>query len=424
MRKVLKKNKQQALISVEAINEAADNLRSVVKTTPLELNEGLYKKYQCNVFLKREDLQVVRSFKIRGAYHKMASLSSEQLANGVVCASAGNHAQGVALACKLLQCNGKIFMPSTTPNQKISKVRHFGENFVEIELVGDHFDECNDLARVYSKKNSLSFIHPFNDNTIMAGQGTVGKEIFEQSKSPIDFVVVSLGGGGLCSGVGSYFNAVSPLSKIIAVEAAGAPAFHESIKAGRKVLLDDIDGFADGIAVRAVGDITFNICSRIIDKTVLVPEGKICSTILELYNDDAIVVEPAGAISVSALDYMKDEIKGKNIVCIVSGGNNDIRRTEDIRERALLYEGKKQYYMVNFPQRAGALREFLNYMGPQDDITYFQYTKKNNRESGPAVVGIEFDSSDSQTEFIKVLDNGGMSYRQLNKDQMLFDMLV
>lgn len=412
------------LISVEEITSAALALVPVIKKTPLELNETLSSKYDCNIWVKREDLQVVRSFKIRGAYNKMISLSKEEISNGIVCASAGNHAQGVALACQLLKCKGKIFMPSTTPAQKISKVKHFGKDYVTVELIGDNFDASFTIATEYASKNNHTFIHPFNDPKVMAGQGTVGKEILEQSNEKIDYLITSLGGGGMASGVGSYFKNLSPQTKIIAVEASGAPAFYESLKADKVVQLKTIDGFADGIAVRSVGDLSFKICKAVVDEVVLVPEGKICSTILELYNEEAIVVEPAGAASISALDNIKEKIKGKNVVCIISGGNNDIRRTEDIRERALLYEAKKQYYIVNFPQRAGALREFLNFMGPDDDITYFQYTKKNNRESGPAVVGIEFGKSSDAHIFTDKLIAANIRFKLLNNDQLLFDMLV
>ena len=412
------------MIPVESIEKAYLNIKDVVSRTPLMRNYNLSKKYNCNIFLKREDMQVVRSFKIRGAYNKMKMMDSASLSKGVICASAGNHAQGVAFACSSLKTRGIIYMPNTTPNQKISKVRHFGGDWIEIRLVGDTFDIANKVALKYSVDEDIPYIHPFNDEDVIAGQGTVAKEILDDIDQTLDYLLVAVGGGGLISGTGSYFKQKSPGTKIIAIEAEGAPALAESLKAGHLVHLDKIDSFADGIAVQVVGDKTFEICKEVIDDIILVPEGKICSFILSLYNDEAIVVEPAGAISFAALDYMKDQIIGKNVMIIVCGGNNDITRTEDIRERALLWEGRKHYFIVRLPQRSGALIDFLNLLGPEDDISHFEYTKKTSRDSGPALVGIEFKNREDFQPLVDRMVATGIYFEHLNNNPMLFEMLV
>jgi threonine dehydratase len=387
-------------------------------------NYNLSKKYQCNILLKREDMQVVRSFKIRGAYNKMKMMPREMVDKGIICASAGNHAQGVALACSSLHVHGLIYMPTTTPKQKISKVKHFGGKWIEIRLIGDTFDIANKVALRHSSDSGMPYIHPFNDEEVIAGQGTIAKEILDEVGVHIDYLLVAVGGGGLISGVGSYFKQRSPHTKIIAIESEGAAALAEALKQGKLVHLDKIDSFADGIAVQVVGSKTFEICKQVIDDIILVPEGKICSSILNLYNDEAIVVEPAGAISFAALDYLKDRIMGKNVVIIVCGGNNDISRTEDIRERALLWEGRKHYFVIRFPQRAGALRDFLNLLGPDDDIAHFEYTKKTNRDSGPALVGIEFKNKEDYQPLVDRMVAHEINFEHLNNNPLLFEMLV
>jgi len=387
-------------------------------------NHNLSEKYNCNVFLKREDMQTVRSFKIRGAYNKISSLSDDQRVKGVICASAGNHAQGVAYACAELSIHGKIYMPNPTPNQKINKVKHFGKGWVEVVLIGDTYDDAYESALAAQVEHNYTFIHPFNDRDVIAGQGTIAAEILEQSEVDIDYILVAVGGGGLISGVGSYFKIQSPNTKIIAVEAKGAPSMQLSIKNNQVTRLDSIDTFADGIAVKEVGDITYSIAMQLVDQSILVSEGKICSTILQLYNEEAIVVEPAGAVSIAALDGLADKIVGKNVAIIICGGNNDIQRTEEIRERALLYEGRKHYFIIRFPQRAGALRDFLSVLGKEDDITYFQYTKKNSRENGPALVGIELDTENDFNPLLRRMNDQGIIYQHINDNPMLFEMLV
>lgn len=354
----------------------------------------------------------------------MSSLPKEQLQKGVVCASAGNHAQGFAYSCKKLKINGVVFMPVTTPNQKINQTKMFGEDFIEVRLIGDTFDDCATAAKNYTEENVLTFIPPFDDYKIIEGQGTVGVEILEEL-SEIDFVFIPVGGGGLSAGVGAYFKMYSPTTKIIGVEPEGAPSMKEALKAGHPVTLQNMDRFVDGAAVRTVGDIPFSICNNVLDDMQLVPEGKICSTILKLYNEDAIVVEPAGALSITALDDYADAIKGKNIVCIVSGSNNDIDRMQEIKERSLQYEGLKKYFLIRFAQRPGALKEFVNHvLGPNDDITRFEYMQKTNKENGPALVGIELKEKDDYKKLIENLQHYQINYTELNKDDTLFGYLV
>lgn len=405
-------------------HKAALNLKKVVTRTPLQLNQNLSRKYQCNVYLKREDLQVVRSYKLRGAYNMMSSLPVEQLQKGVVCASAGNHAQGFAYSCKKLNAKGVVFMPVITPNQKINQTKMFGEDFIEIKLVGDTFDDCAFAAKKYTADHEMTFIPPFDDYKIIEGQGTVGLEILEDL-TEIDFLFIPVGGGGLSAGVGAYFKTYSPKTKIIGLEPEGAPAMFEALKAGHPVTLETIDRFVDGAAVKRVGDLTFSICKNVLDDMHLVPEGKVCSTILKLYNEDAIVVEPAGALSIAALDNYAEIIRGKNIVCIVSGSNNDIDRMQEIKERSLQHEGLKHYFLVNFAQRPGALKEFVNdVLGPSDDITRFEYMQKTNKENGPALVGIELRSKEDYEALITNMKQYQVNYTELNKNDYLFSYLV
>ena len=399
-------------------------LKDVVKKTPLTYNHNLSRKYGCDVYLKREDLQIVRSYKLRGAYNMMSLLPSNQLAKGVVCASAGNHAQGFAYSCKKLNVQGVVFMPIITPNQKVSQTKMFGEGFVEVKLVGDTFDDCAVAAKKYTEEHGLTFIPPFDNVRIIEGQSTVGIEILEEQQN-IDFLFLPVGGGGLSAGVGAYFKTFAPQTKIIGVEPEGAPSMLTAIKAGQPVKLDNIDSFVDGAAVKRVGDATFEICKQVIDDMNLVPEGKICSTILKLYNEEAIVVEPAGAISVAALDDYADQIKGKKIVCIVSGSNNDIERMQEIKERSLQYEGLKHYFLIRFAQRPGALKEFVNQvLGPTDNITRFEYMQKNKKDSAPALVVVELQSPENYQVLIDNMKSYNINYTALNKNDNVFAYLV
>ncbi len=411
--------------SIKSIEAASQNLRDVASVTPLMLNHQYSKKYECDVLFKREDLQSVRSYKIRGAFNKISSLSESELTNGIVCASAGNHAQGVALSCKLLKIHGTIFMPSPTPNQKIEQVRMFGEDFIEIVLEGDTFDDSYYAAMAECNKSNKTFIHPFNDEKVIEGQGTVGLEILEQTTHPLDYVFVPVGGGGLAAGLSAVFKQLATQTKIIGVEPEGAPSMKTSMHAGKVVRLKDIEKFVDGAAVRSVGEKTLAICKENLDDIITVPEGKVCETILELYNRDAIVVEPAGALSIAALAQYASLIKGKKIVCVVSGSNNDITRTAEIKERALLHANLKHYFIITFPQRAGALREFVvDILGPTDDITHFEYTKKTNRENGAAVVGVQLKSPEDLAPLITKMKAHNFYGDYLNNKPELFQFLV
>ena len=404
---------------------AKKQLNGVVSPTPLIQSLNLSEEFNSNILLKREDLQVVRSYKIRGAYNKMSTLNPEERNQGVICASAGNHAQGVAYSCNLLKIQGKIYMPKTTPKQKVKQVQLFGKSFVEIVLIGDTFDDAYAKAAEDAIANNIIFVHPFDDIKVIAGQGTVGLEILESYKEPIDYVFVAIGGGGLASGLSEVFKELSPNTKIIGVEPEGAPSMKTSITNGINTALDTIDKFVDGAAVKQVGNITFEICKDNLDDIILVPEGKVCTTILRLYNEEAMVVEPAGALSIAALDFYKDKIKGKNVICIVSGSNNDIERTAEIKERSLLYEGLMHYFMIQFPQRPGSLKEFVNeILGPDDDITYFQFTKKNSREVGPAVVGLELKNKNDIMDIKNRMISKGFEFEYLNEKQDLFTQLI
>lgn len=405
-------------------HKASLRLKKVVNKTPLMLNTSLSRKYQCNVYLKREDLQVVRSYKLRGAYNMMSSLPTEQLQKGVVCASAGNHAQGFAYSCKKLGIKGTVFMPIITPNQKVKQTKMFGEDLIDIVLVGDTFDDCAIAAKAFTEKNDMTFIPPFDDLRIIEGQGTVAVEILEE-QADVDYVFVPVGGGGLSAGIGSYFKTYSPRTRIIGLEPEGAPSMLKALEAGHPVTLDNIERFVDGAAVKRVGDVTFSICKEVLDDMHLVPEGKICSTILKLYNEEAIVVEPAGALSIAALDDYAGVIKGKTIVCVVSGSNNDIDRMQEIKERSLQYEGLKHYFLIRFAQRPGALKEFVNHvLGPNDDITRFEYMQKHNKETGPALVGVELQSREDYEVLLANMRQYNINYTELNKDDNLFGYLV
>ncbi len=404
--------------------EASARLAKVVNRTPLMYSANLSKRYDCEVWLKREDLQVVRSYKLRGAYNMMSSLTPAEMQKGVVCASAGNHAQGFAYSCRKLGIKGVIFMPEITPMQKIRQTEFFGEEYIEIRLTGDTYDDCAATAKAFTEAIGMTFIPPFDHRLVIEGQGTVAVEILDD-QDQVDYLFVPVGGGGLGAGVGSYFKTFSPQTKIIGVEPQGAPSMKTALQEGHPVTLETIDRFIDGAAVQRVGDLSFSICREVLDEMHLVPEGKVCTSILNLYNEEAIVVEPAGALSIAALDDYREVIRGKKVVCIISGGNNDIERMQEIRERSLQYEGLKHYFLVNFAQRPGALREFVNQvLGPYDDITRFEYIQKHNKEKGPALVGIELRTRSDYEVLLGKLEQYHFSFTELNKDDSLFGYMV
>jgi threonine dehydratase len=356
----------------------------------------------------------------------MSQLNAAQKKQGVVCSSAGNHAQGFAMSCSLLKIKGTVFMPVTTPKQKVSAVERLGKKYVEIILSGDTYDDAKHAAIKFTQKENKIFVSPFDHKLIIEGQGTVAAEILEQiGKKKIDYIFVPIGGGGLAAGVILYFKEFSPTTKIIGVEPQGAPAMMESMKKNKVITLDKIDSFVDGAAVKQVGYQTLPICKKGLEDILLVPEGKICTKILQLYNNDAIVVEPAGVLSIAALDFYKEQIKGKTVVCIVSGGNNDIERMPDIKERSLIYEGLKHYFIIKFPQRSGALRMFVNkVLGENDDITLFEYTKKNSKESGPALVGIEQKNRADYDALLARMKKYKVDYIPIQENPMLFNFLI
>ena len=418
-------NNNKYIPTTEAIDRAAAVLSEILEPTPFMKNNNLSDIYDAEVYLKREDLQMVRSYKIRGAYNMIRSLSAESLENGIVCASAGNHAQGVAFSCSKLKIMGSIFMPVTTPKQKIEQVRMFGKEFIEIVLTGDTFDAANSAAIEYANKNGKTFIPPFDDPKVMEGQGTIGKEILSQAPEKLDYIFVPIGGGGLASGLGSYIKAMSPETKIIGVEPGGAPCMKAAIENGGPVELEEIDKFVDGAAVKKAGAKTYEVCREVLDDIVVVPEGAVCTMIIQMYNKSAIVVEPAGALSTAALRFYADKIKGKKVACIVSGSNNDITRMEEIREKSLLYEGLKHYFIVEFPQKSGAIVSFINnVIGPSDDLVYIQYIKKTNKNFGPALIGIELASKEDFEPLIERMNSLGIKYEYINENNQLFEILI
>ena len=421
----MSENKKEYYPKMSEIVKANQKVQDVAVTTPLLKNLNLSERYQANIHLKREDLQLVRSYKIRGAYNKISSLTKANLDKGIVCASAGNHAQGVAYSCHKLKCFGSIYMPETTPRQKIKQVKMFGGEFVEVFLTGDTFDDASFKAIADAKESGKTFIHPFDDPKTIEGQGTIGLEILQQYSEPIDYLILPIGGGGLASGVGAWFKEFSPDTKIIGVEPEGAPSMKLALDNKCNIALENIDRFVDGAAVQKVGDYTWKICEKVLDDVLVVPEGLICSTILRLYNEDAIVAEPAGVMSIAALELLGDKIEGKNVVCVLSGSNNDITRMEEIKERSLLYEGLKHYFIVRFPQRSGALKEFVtDVLDTGDDITHFEYYKKSSREKGPAVIGIEVQKPEGLERLQERMRDRNFIFEYLNDKTDLFQFIV
>lgn len=410
----------QSIDSLKAMSEIQD----VVLRTPMPYNAYLSERYQADIYIKREDLQVVRSYKLRGAFHKINKLSPAQREKGVVCASAGNHAQGVAFSCKKLGIKGVIFMPGPSPRQKITQTEMFGNGQIEIILTGDTFDDCQEAALAYAKEHQMTFIPPFDDRDIIEGQGTVSVEIWEDLPD-VDMIIVPVGGGGLAAGTSHFIKSTKPTTQVFGVEPAGAACLMAAWEAGEPVTLEKINKFVDGAAVQRIGDLTFQLCRQGLDGVKAIPEGQVCTSILELYNRDAIVAEPAGALAIAALHDFQDEIRGKKVVCVLSGGNNDIDRMSEIKELSLLHEGLKHYFIVRFPQRPGALKLFVNeVLGPDDDITRFEFIKKTQRERGPALVGVELQHAADYPALIARMEAFNFDYIAVNSDQTLFEYLI
>ena len=413
------------LPNVEGALKAKARLSTVVLETPWQPIERWSKKLDATVFLKREDLQQVRSFKIRGAYNKIKTLSQSECEHGIVCASAGNHAQGFAFSCRDLRIKGTVFMPLPTPKQKVEQVRMFGGDFVDIQLVGDTYDDSQKAARVFQQQTQALFIHPFDDPDVIEGQATLALEILDQAQQDLNYLFVPVGGGGLVSGILTIFKALSPNTKIIGVEPVGAPSMYQSLQKQHVVALSQIDKFVDGAAVQKVGDLCFEISKKHLDDCILVEEGRICKEILDLYNKEGIVAEPAGAIALAALEQFDQPLKGKQVGVLICGGNNDITRTPEIKERALLHAQLKHYFIIRFPQRAGALKDFVNdILGPNDDITFFEYSKKTSRVNAPAVVGIRLQSASDFEPLMHRMKAGGFFGDYLNNQPDLYQFLV
>jgi threonine dehydratase len=400
--------------SIKNIIKAHEKILKIMYYTKLHNIQDLSYKYNSNIYLKREDLTPVRSYKIRGAYNKISSLERN---NKITCASAGNHAQGVAFSSALLHIQSDIFMPKITTNQKIDRVRKLGGQYVKVHLEGNNFDETSKLAKEYMNTNKSIYVHPFDDEKVIEGQGTVGLEILNQLEK-IDYIILPIGGGGLASGVSSIIKQVKPNIKIIGVEPMGAASMYESIKQDKVITLDKINNFVDGAAVKQVGNLNFNICKETLDDIILIDEGHVCSKILEMYNQQSFIFEPAGVLSLCALDMLGTQIKNKNVICIISGGNSDVFRMTEILERSLIYEGLKHYFRIQFPQKAGALKDFvLNVLGKNDDIIYFKYEKIINKETGPVVLGIELKDKNDINRIINMMDTKNIIYDKLdNKD--------
>ncbi len=404
---------------------ASEHAGEIVHRTPLQYSKRLSELYGAEVYLKREDLQEVRSFKIRGAFNKMRSLGPDEQARGVVCASAGNHAQGVAYVCAHMGIDGTVFMPAITPTQKVERVRHFGGERVQIRLVGDSYDEAGEAAQRHAETQQMVFVHPFDDPLTIAGQGTIGKEIHEDLGRAPDVLVAPIGGGGLISGIATYLKTQDPGVSVIGSEPAGSPTMSESLRQGRVVTLESIDTFVDGAAVKTAGALTYELCSRFLERVVVVPEGKICTSLIDLYQNEGIVAEPAGGLAVAALDDLRDHLAGKVVVSILSGGNNDILRYPEIMERSLVYQGRKHYFLVEFAQKPGQLRRFVDRaLGPTDDIVRFEYMKKTNKERGAALIGIELRDAADLEPLLRRMDDIQLNHRRLGTGELLYDYLI
>lgn len=412
-------------IEISDIDKASENLAKIIPITPLNYSPRLSDIYSANIFLKREDLQPVRSYKIRGSFNLMSGIKLKNAKAEVVTASAGNHAQGVAFSAVKLKMKATIFMPITTPLQKVNRVEHFGGRWVKIRLVGNNFDESCQAALEYTKQKKAVFVHPFDDRDIITGQATVGKEIIDSLGPALDMIICPVGGGGLIAGVSTYVKKIKPDVRVAAVEPEGADAFSESLKQGKIIRLKNIDTFVDGVAVEQVGKLTFKLASELVTKSLVVPVGKVCSTMIDLYQNEGIIAEPAGALSVSALDELKKLIKGKTVVCIISGGNNDIMRYPEIMERSLIYEGLKHYFLIELAQKPGQLRSFVDKaVGPHDDIVRFEYIQKTAKEKGTALVGIQLSDKRDYNSLISRLNKSGLGYTVLKDNNQLYDYLV
>lgn len=414
---------------IEGVERATAEVRALFAPTPLQENDHLSRKFGARVLLKREDLSPVRSYKIRGAFNFFRkALSGGTKAELFVCASAGNHAQGFAYVCRHFGKRGVVFMPVTTPQQKIDKTRIFGGEFVEIRLVGDFFDDCYRAAIAFAEAEKGLMVPPFDHRDIIEGQATVAQEIAAQmpkGREP-DMVIIPVGGGGLAAGLTRYFHDAGWTSRFVFTEPAGAPSLRETLAHGRRMKLDAVDNFVDGAAVAEIGREPLKQLKEFpADAVKLVPENRLCSTILEMLNIEGVVLEPAGALAIDALkDFPRKELKGKTVVCIVSGGNFDFERLPDVKERSLRFEGLKKYFVFRFPQRPGALRAFLDLLGPEDDIARFEYLKKSARNFGSVLIGIETKDRKNFDTLRHRFDAAGWAYQDITENETLAGLLI
>lgn len=405
------------------ILKASQRMQGIVKNTPLNYSKRLSEKYNCNIYLKREDLQEVRSFKLRGAFNKIINLSNESKENGVVCASAGNHAQGFGFSCSRLNIKGDIFVPENTPTQKLDRIKKFGETS-KLHLVGSNFNECLEESVKFAEKNNKKFVHPYDDIDTIIGQGTIANEIY-QKVNP-DMIIGTIGGGGMMSGIGMFSKEKNPNCLIIGAEPLSCPSMKKSLQLNKRVTLKVTDNFVDGATVSQIGEETFKICKQVVDKIHTCDLGRICQEMLSYYQNDGIVVEPAGALASCVLDNIpKNELEGRNVVCILSGGNNDITRYPEVIERFLIYQGLKHYYIVEFGQKPGELRKFINnILGPDDDITRFEYIKKTNKSTGNVLIGIQLIRKDDVKMIEKQLLDNNFNFIKINENDLLYSYLV
>lgn len=401
-------------------------MRSIFPPTPLQRNAHLSQRFGAEVWLKREDLSPVRSYKIRGAFNAMRKVLADHPDQTVfVCASAGNHAQGVAYVCRHFGVRGVIFMPVTTPQQKIDKTRTFGGDNIEIRLIGDYFDDTLKSAQAYCDQVGAHFLAPFDDADVIEGQASVAVEILQQMEKVPDMVILPVGGGGLSAGVVRYMKEAAPSVAFKFVEPLGGMSMAAAVAAGGPVTLDKVDNFVDGAAVARIGAQTFEVLKDVPPQDVLsAPEDRICTTILDMLNVEGIVLEPAGALSVDALPDLASDIAGKTVVCITSGGNFDFERLPEVKERAQRYLGLKKYFILRLPQRPGALREFLEMLGPDDDIARFEYLKKSARNFGSVLIGIETKRADAFADLFGRLDTAGFAYHDITDDELLAEFVI
>ena len=411
---------------VDKAHSAEHHMRAVFPATPLQRNDHLSARYGADVWLKREDLSPVRSYKIRGALNAMTkALARDPKLKVFVCASAGNHAQGVAFVCRHLGVKGVIFMPVTTPQQKIAKTRTFGGENIEIRLVGDYFDDTLIEAQAFCKEAGGHFLSPFDDLDVIEGQASVAAEIMEQLGRTPDVVVLPVGGGGLAAGTTRYFAAVGPKTDLRYIEPAGGASLAAALDAGHPVKLDKVDNFVDGAAVARIGDLTFSTLKSVpTDHVIAVPEDRICTTILEMLNVEGVVLEPAGAMSVDALQDLRKVIRGKTVVCVTSGGNFDFERLPEVKERSQRHSGLKKYFLLRLPQRPGALKDFLQVLGPDDNIARFEYLKKSARNFGSVLIGIETTRPDNFDSLFRRLDEGGFVYSDITGNETIAEFIV